>query len=976
MTHPKKLIEVALPLPEINDASAYDKMPGIGPHPKGIHHWWARLPLPTARAILFASVVDDPSAHPEKFPSEHAQNAERERLFGIIRRLMQKRLHEHPEIYDEARLEMLQYCDGKLPPVLDPFGGGGSIPLEANRLGFEAHAGDLNPVAVLLNKCNLEIAPRWLDRRPVNPDSRGLLERPSADRNWPDDEAGLEGAGVAVRPRTRPPTLTEGAAAQIPRPEGSGTWNGTAGLAADVRYYGKVVRQRAQKLIGHLYPKAQLPRQLGGGEADVVAWIWARTVSSPNPAAKRAKVPLVRSFVLSTQKGKKACVQPIIDKAANTIGFVVREEGTIKGTTSRTGATCLLTDSPIPLPHIRAEGKARRLGVRLMAVVAESKRGKLYLTPSEAHEAAAEAAQPENYPETELPEEALGFRIQNYGFTKHWQMFTPRQLQALVTLSDHAITVRTEVVHDAVATGMNKEDAEAYANAVGTFLALAVDRCADFNNSFCGWNPSNQKVMHLFGRQAIPMIWDFAEANIMGNGVGAWSTCSDYVADCLETVRSHEKPAGSARQIDAAADWGTAKDILVSTDPPYYDNIGYAVLSDFFYIWLRRTIGSIFPEILGTVLVPKLAELTASPENFDGDKERAKEHFESGFRKVFTSLRERLSPHFPLSVYYAFKQEDEDAAPADEAENGGNGVDLTTGWETLLEALVSSGFQITGTWPIRASQQWRMRSMGSNALASYIVLGCRSRPKDAVRAGRSAFVAELKRELPPALRHLQQGNVAPVDFAQAAIGPGMAVFSRYSAVLESSGKAMSVRTALALINGIKDELLGEAVEELDKDTRWAVTWFSGTGFDWGEAGQANLLANAQATAVNGLVTAGIIEVKGNQVRLFRPEELPADWDPATDKRLTVWEMTHHLVRVYVHEKKGDEATAEMLKKLGTKADVARDLAYKLFTVCENKKWSKEAQAYNALVMGWPELTRLARQVAVARTTEQTLPGME
>ena len=462
---------------------------------------------------------------------------------------------------------------------------------------------------------------------------------------------------------------------------------------------------------------------------------------------------------------------------------------------------------------------------------------------------------------------------------------------------------------------------------------------------------------------------------MLGESVGGWSTCVDYVAECIEVLGGGKTMGGKANQMDAANSAQDLGGLLVSTDPPYYDNIGYAALSDFFYVWLRRMVGQLYPDLFKTVLVPKMAELTASPERFAGKRQEAKEHFESGFRRTFTALRERSNPGFPLTVYYAFKQEDEDTS-GDEAAHGPARVDLTTGWETLLEALISSGFQITGTWPVRASQTWRLLAAGTNALASYIVLACRPRPKDAPRAGRSAFVAELKRQLPPALRHLQQGNVAPVDFAQAAIGPGMAIFSRYSAVLESHGNPMSVRTALALINGIKDELLGEAVEELDKDTRWAVTWFRGTGFEWGEAGQANLLANALATAVNGLAVAGIIEVKGSQVRLFRPEDLPADWDPATDKRLTVWEMTHHLLRRYVHEKKGDAATADMLKKLGSKADVARDLAYKLFTVCENKKWSKEAQAYNALVMGWPELTRLARQVAVAKTTAQALPGME
>lgn len=398
--------------------------------------------------------------------------------------------------------------------------------------------------------------------------------------------------------------------------------------------------------------------------------------------------------------------------------------------------------------------------------------------------------------------------------------------------------------------------------------------------------------------------------------------------------------------------------LLVSTDPPYYDNIGYAALSDFFYVWLRRSIGDLHPAIFATLLTPKDPELTATPARFNGDRHKAKDHFEAGFLSAFTKIRARLDPHVPLTVYYAFKQTDDDDS-SDEEEH--NGVDLTTGWETLLEALISSGFVITATWPVRASQKWRMVSMGSNALASYIVLACRPRSADAPRVGRNAFIAELKRELPPALRHLQQGNVAPVDFAQAAIGPGMAVFSRYAAVLESSGKPMGVRAALGLINGLKDEVLGESVEDLDRDSRWAMTWFSDEGFAWGDAGKANLLANAQATAINGLVAAGILEVKGNQVRLIRPEALPADWDPAKDTRITVWEMTHHLLRVYYHEKKGDEATAALMAKLGSQAEVARDLAYKLFTVCENKKRSAEAQGYNALVLGWPEIVRLARE---------------
>jgi putative DNA methylase len=924
MTNPKKLIEVALPLPEINDASAYDKMPGIGPHPKGIHHWWARLPLPTARAVLFASVVDDPSEHPEKFPTEEAQNAERERLFDIVRRMMQKKLHEHPDVYAEALAVMLRHCGGKLPPVFDPFAGGASIPLEANRLGLESHAGDLNPVAVLLNKCSLELVPRWIGRSPVNQEDRKRIG-------------------------------------------GTEAWPGTQGLAADVRHYGLVIRDRARANIGYLYPKVRLPKSYGGGETNVIAWIWARTVASPNPSAHGRHVPLVSTFWLSNKKGAEVWVEPVVNKDARVYGFEIRtgkpkdRTAVARGTKIKGGFRCLLTDDPIPFEYIRGEGRKGRLSSMMIAVVAEASRGRLYLPASNDLIQVVASAAPAGYPETELPEEALGFRVQKYGIRKHWQMFTARQLTAMVTLSDLVKEIDSDVRRDAVAVGMTREEIVAYTQTIVTFLALGVDRCADFNNSLCGWSSSNQKVMHLFGRAAIPMIWDFAEANVLGDSVGGWSTCSDYVADCVEVLTSGVPGCGEAHQIDAATGANGVTDLLISTDPPYYDNIGYAALSDFFYVWLRRTIGNLYPDLFSTVLVPKMPELTASPELFDGDQEKAKEHFESGFRKAFSALRGKMDARFPLTVYYAFKQDDEDAGSDGTGDVTSKGVDLTTGWETLLEALVSSGFQITATWPVRASQQWRMRAMSSNALASYIVLACRPRPVDAPEIDRRSFITELKRELPSALRHLQQGNIAPVDFAQAAIGPGMAVYSRYSRILESKGTPMSVRAALSLINQTLTEVLSEQEDEFDADTRWALAWFEQCGFGTGDFGDAELLSKAKVTSVGGLQQAGLVSSKGGDVRLLRPDELPEDWDPAADKRPIVWEMTHHLLRVYYHEKAGDEATAGLLRKIGTKGEIARDLAYRLFNVCEKKKWSQEAQAYNALVLGWPEIARLARE---------------
>jgi putative DNA methylase len=929
----RKLIEVALPLPEINDASAYDKMPGIGPHPKGIHHWWARLPLPTARAILFASVVDDPSAHPERWPTEDAQDAERERLFDIVRRMMGKKLHEHPEVYAEARAEMLRHAGGELPAVFDPFAGGGSIPLEANRLGFEAHAADLNPVAVLLNKCNLEIAPRWAGCAPVNPEDRKRI-----------------GGGEA--------------------------WRGTHGLAADVRYYGRLIRDRAREKIGHLYPKVRLPKEYGGGEANVIAWIWARTVASPDPAARRAHVPLVSTFWLSSKKGSEAWLEPVVDKGQRTWRFEVRtgppkdREAVKAGTkNSKGGFRCILTGSPIPFEHIRGEAGAGRLGQVLLASVAEVPRARVYLAPTPLERQRADSAAPSGYPDTDLPDEALGFRVQNYGIRKHWQMFTRRQLIAMVTLSDLVKRIDTHVHRDASAAGLAAHDAQAYADAVTTFLALALDRCADFNNALCGWKHCGQQSMHLFGRQAIPMMWDFVEPNIMGEKAVSWHTAVEICADAIETIAPAQDRKASARQIDAASGADGLRSLLVSTDPPYYDNIGYAALSDFFYVWLRRTVGDLHPDLFSTVLVPKIAELTAAPERFDGDKQKAKEHFEAGFRSAFTALRAKMDPRFPLTVYYAFKQADEASGGDDDFDPDSDGVDLTTGWETLLDALIGSGFQITATWPVRASQAWRMRAIGSNALASYIVLACRPRGSDGPETDRRAFVGELKRELPGALRHLQQGNIAPVDFAQAAIGPGMAIYSRYRQILETSGKPMSVRSALHLINQTLTEVLSEQEDEFDADTRWAISWFQQHGFDEGDYGDAEVLSKAKVTTVEGLHRAGIIRRGGGAVQLLRPEELPRDWDPAADKRFTMWEATHHLVRVYCHEQAGDEATAALLRRIGSRGEMARELAYRLFDICEKRKRSQEALAYNALVLGWPEIARLARE-GVRRTDEQ------
>ena len=944
----KKLIEVALPLPEINDASAFDKRPGIGPHPKGIHHWWARLPLPVARAVLFASVVDDPSENPEKFRDEEAQTAERERLFAIIRGMMQKQLHKHPEVYAQARTEMLKQCDGRLPQVLDPFSGGGSIPLEAARLGFGAYAGDLNPVAVLLNRCTLELAPRWADCPPSNPEDRGRIG-------------------------------------------GTESWIGTAGLAADVSYYGRRILQRAREKLSHFYPSADITPEIAHNRADleayvgkqlpVIAWIWARTVASPDPAARSAHVPLVSTFWLANKKGGERWLDPIVDRVGGTWHFTVRTDAPEKPSVVKAGTKigratfrCLLTDAPISDDYIKVEGRAGRINTRLVAIVAEGQRGRVYLPAIPQHEEAARRAKSGWKPEFVIQGTSQYLGAKPYGMDQLFQLFTPRQLTALTTLSDFVREIHGDVQRDAALAGLRQQDAEDYARTVVTFLALVLDRCADTSNSLCRWDNSaaGQRVKNLFGRQAIPMIWDFAECNVLGDTSVCWLSAVNICVESVTTLCATASLPGHARPIDAASMWNGIKDVLISTDPPYYDNIPYSNLSDFFYVWLRRTIGDLHPDLFQTILVPKQPELVAAPERFDGDKENARQHFHAGFRRAFGGLREKMDPRFPLTVYYAFKQDDEETGAEQEVGGESNGVkiDRTTGWETMLDALVGTHFQITATWPVRASQAWRMRAMGSNALASYIVLACRPRPEDAPQTDRRSFVAELKRELPIALKHLQQGNVAPVDFAQAAIGPGMAIYSRYSRIVEASGQPLAVRTALALINQTLAEALSEQEGEFDNDTRWAITWFEQHGFEAGDFGEAELLSKAKVTSIEGLHRAGIINRGGGKVQLLAPSRLAADWDPDHDNRLTVWEIVHQLIRIF--ESEGESGAAALAAKLGSKSEVARDLAYRLYSICERKKRAQEALAYNGLVQSWPEIVRLARETGTARTKQSGL----
>ena len=939
----KKLIEVALPLEAINAASAREKSIRHG-HPSTLHLWWARRPLAAARTVLFAQLVDDPSARPELFPTDEAQSQERQRLFRLIEELVKWENTTNETVLEAARDEIRKnwrrtcednrdhpraaelFDPNKLPAFHDPFAGGGSIPLEAQRLGLEAHASDLNPVAVLINKAMIEIPPRFAGKPPVNPEAR----------------KGKGSIGTV--------------------------WKGAAGLAEDVRYYGKWMRGEAEKRIGHLYPKIEVTVEMArerpdlkryvGRRLTVIAWLWARTVKSPNPAFANVDVPLASAFVLSTKKGKEAYVDPVLEDGGYR--FIVKtgtppqsaKNGTKSGS-SGSPFLCLMSGVPMPFDYLRSEAKADRMGAQLMAIVAEGDRRRVYLGPTEEQVKIALSAMPKDTPETDLPERALGFRVQEYGMTKWRDLFTDRQLVALTTFSDLVAEARQLVQRDAVAADIVEDNtplrdsgtgAMAYAEAVDLYLAFAVDKGANYWSTICAWHQTRHGIVSTFARQAIPMVWDFAEANPFSDSSGNLQLGVEQAAKMLQHLGM--ETSGSSMQADATSQTaGTGK--IVSTDPPYYDNIGYADLSDFFYVWLRRSLRSVFPDLFGTVTVPKSEELVATPYRH-GSREKAEAFFLDGMTQAMQRLAEQANLGFPVTIYYAFKQ----------SESRSDGGTASTGWETFLEAVIEAGFGISGTWPVRTEYTGNLKG-NVNALASSIVLVCRPRPTDAPIATRREFVDALSAELPEALRQMQAGNIAPVDLAQAAIGPGMAVFTRYAKVLDASGEAVTVREALSLINQTLDEVLAEQEGDFDADTRWALAWFEQSGFTEGDYGVAETLSTAKNTSVAGMVEAGILHSGAGKVRLLRPQELPEDWAPDRDTRLIAWEAVHHLVRV--HDKEGEDAAASLMSKLGPQAEAARELAYRLYRICDQKNRSHEAQSYNALVQSWPEIARLASE---------------
>ena len=917
----KKLIEVALPLDVINAESAREKSIRHG-HPSTLHLWWSRKPTATARAVLWASLVDDPSSHPELFPTEEAQAMERQRLHTLLATLVKWENSNNEDILNEARAEIRKYMGEEPLTFLDPFAGGGSIPLEAQRLGLETHAHDLNPVAVMINKAMIEIPPRFAGQASVNSEARSRIDR---DRSW----------------------------------------RGVAGLAEDVRYYGEWMKQEACRRIGHLYPKVQIPPAQGGGEATVITWKWARTVKCPNPACG-CEMPLASSFVLSKKKGKEAWVEPQFEDGKVTYVVHLKGKPKIEGTVNRQGAVCPCCGTAVPFSYIREQGKAGGMSAQMMAVVAEGKNGRIYLSPNSIQENVAAIIGPEESPDALLPKNPRDFKTPNYGLRTFADLFTPRQLTALTTFSDLVAEAQVKATQDALDSGMQDDGrgldeggcgATAYGQAVGVYLAFIVDKLADRGSTICSWDATRDGLRNTFARQAIPMTWDYAEANPFSSSSGCFDNMLEWVFKSL--LEFPVTITGTAIQHDAQTDCGL-RHLVISSDPPYYDNIGYADLADYFYIWMRQSLKSTYPRLFRTMLVPKAEELVATPYRFEGSREKARDFFEGGMVQACRQFYRYAREDVPVTIYYAYKQS--------ESDEGDNAAQASTGWETMLSAIIKAGFAITGTWPMRTEMANRAVASNTNALASSIVLVCRKRPEESASCSRRSFIAELKRELRTALKNLQNSNIAPVDMAQAAIGPGMGVYSRYAGVLEADGSSMTIRSALQVINAELDAYLTEQDGELDADSRFCIDLYAQYAFNDMKYGEADVLARARNTSIDRLADRGLVFAQKGLVHLQDRQNLPT---PNADSEKTLWLLTQQLV--FAMQEGGVSACAQIVARIyGSGPDRAKALAYRLYTLAEQKGWTQEAYVYNALVVAWQEIQSKALELKNVRMVQGTL----
>jgi putative DNA methylase len=908
----KKLIEVAMPLPAINAASAREKSLRHG-HPSTLHLWWARRPLAACRAMIFAALVDDPSEHPEIFPTEVEQGIERSRLFTLIEELVQWESTTNEHVLQKARDEIRKSVGNELPTVYDPFCGGGAIPIESQRLGMPTLASDLNPVAVLITKGLSEIPWTFRGSKPVHPSKSGMFE-------WSRENA--------------------------------------QGLAADIDAYGKQLFESVRADIGGLYPPTTLP---SGEEATTIAWLWARTITCPNPVCG-ATLPLVKTFAVCTRPGKEWSVDPIVDHDAKTVRFETRPgKPTQGGTMNRRGAKCLVCDEPVPIARIRVEGKAKRMATQMFAIVADGPRGRVYVAPTEEHVAASRRSQAEWRVAAPL---ALNPRYMSpplYGMTEFSDLYTDRQMVALTRFSDAIRALYATILRDATiaesagafadCTSMPDGGyAESYATAIMTYLAFAVDRLADYCSNLCTWHSSGEKLTHVFSLPTLSMTWDFVEGNPFSDSSGNFGGAIDWIRKAVLSFSS-DAPA-RVYLADATGDSPADGTKIVITDPPYYDNIPYADLSDFFYVWLRATLGDRYPETLATLLVPKRAELVADPARFGNNDLEARDFFETGLRRAFIGLRREQHPDFPALIIYAFKQTESDTNEDDGTLAGR----VSIGWETMLSAILDAGLAITGTWPMTSELANRTRGQNSNALASSVVLVCRPRDEFAPMCARADFLAVLRAELPEAIQRLRNASLVATDLQQAALGPGMAIFSRYSAVLETDDRPMRVRTALKLINDQLAQILLGDIADVDAETQFALAWFERYGYESGPYGDADTLLRSKNANPARLRGGEALTMEAGEVQLRGPRQIVVgDVHLAT---APAWSRMMALIASLLGDDGSEAAAARVLGAFDSEgAESIKSLAYYCYQLCDDRKRPAEARDFNALVAAWPELER-------------------
>lgn len=895
MTGKKKLIEVALPLDEINVACKADKSRNVGTI-RNIHKWFAPMPLPAWRALLFASLIDDPG-----------DDEKRAYLLDVVKRLVEHGADAPDEdsLLEARRIIDLQFPDG-LPTVMDPFCGGGSTLVEAQRLGLPTFGSDLNPVPVLITRTLTEMLPKFHGYSPLHPET-------------PHQEE----AGQARSRTSRRQTQLFEAATQF---------EGLEGLIGDVTYYAGVIRDQAWNKLKDLYPSP-------AGDTPI-AWIWARTAPCPNPACGIESV-LTTSWWLSKKQGALAWIEPSVSDGKVVLNLaqnqVVGSAPSPPKTARGAAFICLGCGGVIGEKHVREVAQRGDLGLKMLAIVVDGPEGRAWRVPTEIDELAASSARAGELASLSLGDPNQYTAPPRYGLMTIGDLSTARQLQTLSTFAECISDVTDSVIVDG-----GEPD---YAAAIVTLLGLALGKLAQYLSSLTRIELPDKSfgaIHPAFARPDFPMTWDFAEIYAFGDSGPTWMQLVQTMSRAVV-----QAPRGSG--VAVRADARTVKSLapsLIATDPPYFDAIPYADLSDFFYVWHRAALKRTHPDLYQTLASPKSGELTAFPWHHGGTRELARNFFIEGFTETFGNLQSSMESTLPMIIVYASKEQ-----------KSGRGEE--TRWSSILTAMVSAGLEITGTWPIHGTGSTRMRSQGSSAVATYVAMVCRPRPATAGACSLADFNRSLRRELKSAVHDLQAAGILPVDLAQAAMGPGMQIYSRYREVVGQAGDRVPVEQALRLINAALGEVLDEQEGELDPDSRFAVTWWEKYGWDAAPFGEADQLARPQGLEVDGLIRAGVATYpKAGFVSLLGSEQLNRDWVPATDSRPTAWEAVHHLADRLI-DGGGVTEAGRLMGQLGLLRDPAQALVYRLHAIAARKGRAKDQERYNALIGSWSDCLAVA-----------------